>query len=123
MLCIEIKTRKHDHITPILRYLHWLPVWQRIDFKIMLLTWKALNGKAPVYHGELLKPYSTGRNLRSAGKNLLAIPRTSTAAGNKAFSVAAPKLWNSVPLNICCCTSLPTFKDSLKTYLFSIAYD
>ena len=120
---ILTKTRKHDHITPILRHLHWLPVRHRIEFKIMLLTWKALNGKAPVYLRELLKPYSTGRNFRSEGKNLLAIPRTSTAAGDKAFSVAAPKLWNTLPLNIRDCTSLLTFKNNLKTYLFTIALD
>lgn len=120
---ILTKTRKHDHITPILKHLHWLPVRHRIDYKIILLTWKALNGKAPVYLEELLIRYSSGRTLRSAGKNLLAIPRTSTAAGDKAFSVAAPKLWNSLPLNIRCCNSLLTFKNNLKTHLFTIAYN
>ena len=52
------KWRKYDHITPVLVDLHWLPVKQRIDFKILLLTYKALNGLAPAYMRELLIPYS-----------------------------------------------------------------
>ena len=116
------RTRKYDHITPILKQLHWLPVRHRIDFKVMLLTWKALNGESPQYLTDLLVPYAPGRSLRSANKNLLSIPRTNTTAGDKSFSVAAPKLWNSLPLHIRSCTSLNIFKNYLKTYLFSIAY-
>ena len=55
---ILTKTRKFDHITPILKNLHWLPIRQRIDFKILILTWKALNGTAPEYLTNLLIPYS-----------------------------------------------------------------
>ncbi|XP_076607191.1 uncharacterized protein LOC143333136 [Chaetodon auriga] len=47
-------TRKMDHITPVLRSLHWLPVSQRIDFKILLLVYKALNGVGPKYILDLL---------------------------------------------------------------------
>ena len=57
--------RKYDHITPVLVDLHWLPVKQRIDFKILLLTYKALNGLAPAYLREQLVPYSPTRTLRS----------------------------------------------------------
>ena len=46
--------RKHDHITPILMDLHWLPVNERIQFKILLLTFKSLNGFAPVYIDEMI---------------------------------------------------------------------
>ena len=45
------------HITPILKELHWLPIKYRIDFKVILLTFKALNGLAPPYLSELLSPY------------------------------------------------------------------
>jgi len=41
--------KKTDHITPVLRNLHWLPVQSRITYKILLLTYKALNGMAPIY--------------------------------------------------------------------------
>ena len=42
-------TRKTTHITPVLYNLHWLPVSQRIKFKILLLTYKALHGQSPQY--------------------------------------------------------------------------
>ena len=47
-------SRKHDHITPVLHELHWLPVKYRIHFKILLLTFKALNGMAPAYISDLI---------------------------------------------------------------------
>ena len=67
--------RKYDHITPVLVDLHWLPVKQRIDFKILLLTYKALNGLAPAYIRELLTPYIHARTLRSMDNNLLEPPK------------------------------------------------
>lgn len=42
-------TKKREHITPVLASLHWLPVRFRIDFKILLLVFKILNGMAPPY--------------------------------------------------------------------------
>ncbi len=43
------RTRKYEHISPVLSTLHWLPTKHRIDFKILLITYKALNGLAPQY--------------------------------------------------------------------------
>ena len=63
-------SRKRDHITPILRRLHWLPVSYRIIFKILLLTYKALDGQAPSYIKDLLKYKNSGRVLRSSNKHL-----------------------------------------------------
>ena len=68
------RSRKHDHITPILKQLHWLPVYSRIKYKILLLTFKALHGLAPSYITEILQPYRSSRSLRSASKRLLTIP-------------------------------------------------
>ncbi len=59
------RTRKYDHISPVLSTLHWLPTKHRIDFKILLITYKALNGLAPQYLSELLSHYSPPRPLRS----------------------------------------------------------
>ena len=53
---IITRTKKYDHIKPVLKQLHWLPVNQRINYKILLLTYKALNGQAPSYITELLEP-------------------------------------------------------------------
>ena len=111
--------RKHDHVTPLLKELHWLPVEQRIIFKILLLTFKALNNLCPSYVSDLLETYKPTRSLRSSSKNLLVVPRSQLKSyGDRAFSVCAPKLWNDIPEIIKCSVNLKTFKRNLKTYLF-----
>ena len=117
------KTRKFDHITPTLMHLHWLPIQQRIQFKILLLTWKSFNRLAPLYIDQLLEPYVPNQMLRSSDKLLLSTPRTYTSYGDRAFSSAAPKLWNSLPLHICSCKSVDIFKNNLKTFLFGSAFN
>ena len=116
-------SRKAGHITPPLIDLHWLPVEQRINFKIMLLTYKIINGLAPSYLSNLLVPYVPRRALRSADKLLLSQPSYRLKSyGFKAFSICAPRLWNKLPINIKCSQSVGTFKCNLKTYLFRLAY-
>ena len=66
---------KYGHITPLLRELHWLPVEQRIVFKILLLTFKSLNDLGPSYIRDMLQTYKPSRNLRSSTMNLLVTPR------------------------------------------------
>ena len=56
------------------------------------------------------------------GLHFLVIPRTSSTLGDRAFSVVAPTLWNSLPVNIRCCSSLQSFKNLLKTYLYNQVY-
>ena len=91
------RTRSSEHITPVLRRLHWLPVRQRITYKILLLTYKALNGMAPKYIADLLQPYTPTRQLRSSSKNLLVTPKFDLKFyGDRSFQVAAPRLWNSL---------------------------
>uniref|UniRef100_A0A3Q3KA17 Reverse transcriptase domain-containing protein n=1 Tax=Monopterus albus TaxID=43700 RepID=A0A3Q3KA17_MONAL len=68
-------TSKRDHISPILASLHWLPVKFRIEFKILLLTYKALNDKAPSYLKDLVEPYHPNRALHSQSAGLLVVPR------------------------------------------------
>ena len=90
-------TKKFDHITPVLIQLHWLPVHFRILFKVLSLVYKALNGMAPLYITEI--SYRTcSRTLRSTDHKLLAVPKSRLKTyGDRAFSVAAPKLWNELP--------------------------
>lgn len=66
-------TSASEHITPTLEKLHWLPVSFRIDFKILLLTYKALNNLAPQYLCELLTPYTPTHALRSSEAGLLSV--------------------------------------------------
>ena len=92
---------KHERITPFLRELHWLPLEQRIIFKILLLTFKALNHLSPSYIRDLLQTYKPSRSLRSSTMNLLVTPRLRLKFyGDCAFSVCAPKLWNNLPQNV-----------------------
>ena len=87
--------RRREHITPILRSLHWLPVHFRIIFKILLSTYKALNGLTPDFIRDLLRFNISGRTLRSSKNKLLDEPRANLKTyGERAFSVAAPRLWN-----------------------------
>ena len=116
---IVTQTRKFYHITPVLLDLHWLPVSYCIVFKILLLVFKSLNNLSPSYLADRLSYQSHSRVLRSASKQLLDQPRSITKTyGDKAFSVCAPKLWNSLPLDLRKSPSLTGFKKELKTYLF-----
>ena len=80
------RTWSSEHITPFLRRLHWLPVKQRITYKILLLTYKALNGMAPRYIADLLQPHTPTRQLRSFSKNLLVIPKSNLKFYRDIFS-------------------------------------
>ena len=97
---VVTKTRKHDHVTPLLAKLHWLPIKDRILFKILLLTCKALQNKGPIYLKELFSLHQPSLNLRSVMDPLLLnIPKTRLKTfGDKAFSVVAPREWNKLPL-------------------------
>ncbi|MGL5674454.1 MAG: reverse transcriptase family protein, partial [Plesiomonas shigelloides] len=117
------RTRKYEHISPVLSKLHWLPIKHRIDFKILLITYKALNGLAPQYLSELLMHYSPPRLLRSQNSGQLLIPRISkSTAGGRSFSYLAPKLWNNLPSIVREADTLCQFKSRLKTHLFNLAY-
>ena len=70
---IVTNRKKSDHITPILRSLHWLPVKYRIDFKIIILTFKILHGHAPDYLCNMIKRQVNSRCLRSSSKVLLIV--------------------------------------------------
>ena len=117
------RTRKATHITPVLRSLHWLPVSFRIDFKILLLVYKALNGLGPSYIADLLPRYEPPRLLRSAGSGLLDVPRIKSKHGKAAFGHYAPSSWNKLPQDLRYAPTLLTFKSRLKTLLFSAAFD
>ena len=87
---LVVNARRHDHITRVLRDLHWMA-----PSGILLFTFKALNGLAPTYLSDLVKFYVHERNLRSTSQKLLAVPFSKTKSyGDRAFSICAPKLWN-----------------------------
>ena len=117
------KPRKFDHVTPLLKELHWLPIVKRPIFKILLLVFKTLRGEGPQYLMDLLVPYVPTVNLRSSTDQLLCVPKSKLVTyGDRAFSVIAPSLWNDLPIEIKDCDTVPIFKRKLKTYLFTQAY-
>ncbi len=112
---------RFSHITPVLRSLHWLPVKFRVEFKIALLVYKALNNIAPIYISEMLIPKQSSDRWTLRSDGLLHIPKTNCKTlGDRAFAYAAPQLWNSLPLDIRNCENISVFKKRLKTFLFSI---
>ncbi len=116
------RTRKYDHISPVMSTLHWLHI-KHIDFKILLITYKALNGLAPQYLSELLSHYSPPRPLRSQNSGRLIIPRISKlTAGGRYFSYLATKLWNNLPNTVREADTLCQFRSRLKTHLFNLVY-
>ena len=109
---------KYCHVTPLLRELHWLPVRLRVDFKILLVTFKILHGVAPSYLKDLVSvlPDSRYQLRRNNNGILLERPRlrTKKTLGDRALSMAAPFLWNSLPLPIRQETSIDSLNALLK---------
>lgn len=117
-------SRVSNHITPVLDSLHWLPVRFRVDFKIMMLTYKALHGLAPYYLSALLTSYTPTWRLHSSQSNLLVVPQTHLRSmGDRAFSSYAPVLCNSLPPDLREAQGYNIFKGRLKTYFFKLAFD
>ena len=116
-------THRHEHVTPMLHQPHWLPVQYRVLYKIALLTYKALHGEAPGYLSDLIVAPRSVRSLRLTTHNVLASPRTKLKTyGDRAFSAAAPAVWNSLPPELRAATSCSSFKTQLKTHLFNLAF-
>src|SRR5207253_5881550 len=114
--------KRAHHISPTLKILHWLPIRERITFKIASLTFKTLLHKQPSYLHELLKPYQPPRPLRSSDQHLLDVPDVRSAQGRRSFLFAAPTIWNSLPISLRCSSSVASFLSGLKTHLFSLRF-
>ena len=106
---VVTNTSKFEHISPILKKIHWLPIKQRIDYKLCLLTYKTLQIQQPTYLYNSLSFPSHSLSTRSSDSSVLSIPYVRTSLGKKAFSVIAPRLWNSLP---------PDTRNSLSVSIF-----
>ena len=110
--------RKHS-AGPLLKSLHWLPIRQRIIFKLLLLVYKCLHNQGPTYLSNCLSLYVPKRQLRSCDDYFrLDYPMTRVLAGDRTFTVFASKEWNKLPVYIRQSSSTNIFKKALKTYLF-----
>ena len=104
------------HLGDTLKDLHWLPVHYRIQFKLLLLVFKCLNGMGPDYLTSMFRYADFNHSI------YLHEPRVLSSYGERSFQKASPKLWNNLPLELKTCPTLGAFKSALKTHLFNLAY-
>ena len=118
------RVRKRDSAKPLLYNLHWLPVKERITYKIALLCFKCINRTAPHYLQDAVSLYCPNRPLRSSNDTtVLRLPRMHyKTLGERSFSFMGPKLWNALPRALRDCPDEGQFKRQLKHYLFKQAY-
>ena len=106
--------------------LHWLPIRQRVEFKLSVLVFNCMHNLAPSYLSTMcqLVANSAGRrHLRSAARGDLAVPTTRTLRyGPRSFAVTGPSTWNSLPAPIRSSHLISAFRRDLKTKLFARAY-
>ena len=115
------KRWKFDSITSQPIELHWLQIKQRIDYKVLMLAYKALHNQAPPHITNMIQINVEWRHLPSSRSTLLFEPRTYCVTfGDHAFSTYAPRIWNEMPSYIKN-SQFETFKMLLKTHLFQEA--
>ena len=111
---------KRDSPAPLLNTLHWLPIRERIKYKLCMYIYKCLNGTAPQYLVDFItyKPKGTRFTRSSMDTTLLTSQYARTSIGDKSFCISGPSLWNSLPKNIREAHTLSGFKKGLKSYLY-----
>ena len=119
---VVMGVRKFDHITPALKTLHWLPVKDRITFKIASIVFKTKLYKEPGYLATLLQDYAPSHQLRSSKQNLISVASARTVIGSRGFSITAPTVWNNLPDSVKKSKNTAEFNNKLKTYLFTKTY-
>ena len=118
---------RHEHVTSSFIRLHWLPIKFRINFKIAMLCFKCIHGHAPNYLKSRVAIKKTSTyNLRSSTSIQLedhSRRSKKCLAGNRAFSNASAKIWNSLPQSLQSQQNFNTFKSLLKTHYFREAFN
>ena len=120
---LVLLTPRHHHSTPLLEKLHWLPISERINYKIACMCFSAINGSGPAYVSKLrcMSTLTASRTLRSSSDTrMLEIQQYKRKThGFRIFSCFGPHIWNSLPQDLRHCSTLSSFKAKLKTFLFS----
>ena len=112
--------KKSESISAQMKKHEWLPVPKLIEIRTLLFLHLSLASEEPRYLFKQLHWYAPRRELRSQSSHLLAIPRTKTKIGERAFTIFAPKLWNKLPLSLRQETSFTKLERSL-TNLFLVS--
>ena len=112
---------RNHHSTPLLEKLHWLPISERIKYKVACRGFSAISGFGPAYLSELLHVYTPSRTLRSSSDTrMLEIQQYKRKThGFRTLSCFGPHIWNSPSQDLRHCSTLSSFKSKLKTFLFS----
>jgi hypothetical protein len=119
---VVLRRGKYERITPALKELHWLPVAQRVDYKLASLVFGVKTTGQPQYLRDLLVDYVPVRILRSSTKNLICTDRPSSVLASRGFRASAAAVWNGLPEELRTVAEYDRFKRQLKTHLFKIAY-
>ena len=115
--------KRSDHISPVLRQLHWLPVQQRVVSKIATLVYRSLSGHALGYVADdcQLVTDARARLLRSVDTRTLTVHQTFSCFGDRSFAAAATRVWNSLPADLRKVElSYSRFRRSLKTFVWTV---
>jgi len=115
--------KRRDHITPVLRQLHWLPVRRRVEFKLACLVRQALCGQMPTYLADDIRLVFMKATDGPSGLPLTTCCRetsgTHNSFGDRSFGAAGPRIWNNLPRGLRTLDiSYKHFKTLLKTYMF-----
>jgi len=117
---VVCQSQGRTNARPRLCSLHWLPVRQRVTYKVAFLTHKVRTTATPTNLSELVQTHAPTRALHSYDVPLLVVSRIHTELARRTFSIAAPSTWNSLPADIRLCKNILTLKHHLKTHLFKL---
>ena len=116
-----LKSSRQEHTKPLLKALHWLPISDRITFKLSCMCYNSVTASTPQYLADLLQIYTPSRTLRSTAdtrKVKIALIKKKYS-GQRSFSYQGPVTWNNLPFSIRHTQTYSSFKSQLKTHLFS----
>ena len=120
------RSRKYDHVSPLLQELHWLSVAERIKYRLAVLVFHCRHDMAPEYLASDLQwaaNTESRQHLRSSSSQQLIVPKTRLfTVGDRAFGAAAARIWNSLPSTVTTAETLNSFKKHLKTHLFHCSF-
>ena len=120
---LVLRKSKYDHVSPLLHELYWLPIKFRPQYKLATFVYRFFDGSLPRYFSQTPCAYQPTRNFRSSWEKLLKVPKRNTKTfGERSFSFHAPSVWNSLPYDLRNSSTLPLFKSSLKTHLFTTTF-
>ena len=122
-IVLDLKPR--DDVSCALRELHWLPITERVVYKLCFLVHKASLGQSPDYITDMFQPVaatSSRSSLRDDSRGDYVVPRTNRKTADRAFSKVATRAWNQLPTELKRTQSTSAFRRGLKTFLFNRAY-